>query len=46
MVGYGLALVGLVFQLTSGFALPFPLNILLFPVTLLEYVLVWLVAKQ
>lgn len=45
VVGYGLAVVGLLFQLTSGFSLPFPLNLLLFPFTIVEYILVWFVAK-
>lgn len=45
VIGYGLAAVGLLFQLTSGFALPFPLNILLLPFSILEYILVWFVAK-
>lgn len=45
IVGYGLALVGLYFQLAFGFGLPFPLNILLFPFRIAEYVLIWLVNK-
>ncbi len=45
VVGYGLAAIGLIFQLTSGFSLPFPLNILLFPFSIVEYILVWFVAK-
>lgn len=44
-VGYGLALVGLYFQLAFGFGLPFPLNILLFPFRLMEVILVWMVNK-
>ena len=44
-VGYGLALVGLFFQLSFGFGLPFPLNILLFPFTIAEYILIALVNK-
>ena len=35
------ALVGFLFQLKGGFALAFPLNILLFPLTLIEWMLVW-----
>mmetsp|Transcript_27054 Transcript_27054/g.54183 ORF Transcript_27054/g.54183 Transcript_27054/m.54183 type:complete len:354 (+) Transcript_27054:121-1182(+) len=45
IVGYGLALVGLYFQLAFGFGLPFPLNILLFPFTIVEYLLIWMVNK-
>jgi hypothetical protein len=44
-VGYGLAIVGLYFQLAFGFGLPFPLNILLFPFRIAEYLLIWLVNK-
>lgn len=43
IIGYSIALLGLYFQLTYGFALPFPLNIILFPFTILEYILVWCV---
>eukprot|EP01039_Chlorochromonas_danica_P011465 gene11465-12824_t len=43
IVGYGLAVLGLFFQLSHGFGLPFPLNILLFPFTIAEYLLVWVV---
>jgi hypothetical protein len=43
ILGYSIALLGLWFQLSYGFALPFPLNIILFPFTVLEYVLVWMV---
>lgn len=43
ILGYGVALLGLWFQLSYGFALPFPLNVLLFPFTLVEYALVWMV---
>lgn len=42
-VGYGLALVGLYFQLAYGFGLPFPLNILLLPFRMAEYFLIWIV---
>ncbi len=45
IVGYSLALLGLYFQLAWGFGLPFPLNILLFPFTIAEYVLIGLVTK-
>jgi hypothetical protein len=43
LAGYGVALLGLLFQLSRGFSLPFPLNLLLFPFTLIEYFLVWAV---
>lgn len=43
LVGYGVALLGLFFQLSRGFSLPFPLNVLLFPFTLIEYFLIWAV---
>ena len=43
VLGYSVALLGLWFQLSYGFALPFPLNVLLFPFTILEYALVWMV---
>jgi hypothetical protein len=45
-IGYGLAALGLFFQLSLGFAVPFPLNILLFPVTMVEYFLVWTVSSK
>lgn len=37
------AALGLWFQLSNGFSLPFPLNILLFPCTLAEWILEWVV---
>jgi len=43
VVGYLLAAAGLWFQLSSGFSLPFPLNVLLLPVSLLEWALMWMV---
>lgn len=45
IAGYGLALVGLYFQLAYGFGLPFPLNVILFPFTLLEYFLMAMINK-
>jgi hypothetical protein len=45
LVGYALAALGLWFQLAVGFAVPFPLNIVLFPFTLLEYFLIWVIAS-
>lgn len=43
IAGYFIAGVGLWFQLSMGFQLPFPLNVLLFPFTLLEWWFMWLV---
>ena len=42
-IGYVLAALGLMFQLRSGFRLPSPLNLLFFPLSVCEYVLVWIV---
>lgn len=41
--GYALAALGLWFQLSAGFSLPFPLNVILFPFSLLEWFLMWAV---
>jgi len=38
-IGYGLAAVGFIFQITNGFNLPFPLNIIFLPLTILEWIL-------
>lgn len=46
LVGYGLAALGLWFQLSMGFAVPFPLNVILFPFTLIEYFLIWAVTNH
>jgi hypothetical protein len=43
IAGYALAAVGLLFQLKYGFSLPFPLNVLLFPFSVVEYFLLWMV---
>lgn len=45
VVGAALATIGLWFQLSTGFGLPFPLNILLFPFTMIEYFIMWTIAK-
>jgi len=37
VVGYGLAAAGFAFQFFNGFALPFPLNTILFPLTCVEW---------
>lgn len=39
--GMALALAGMAFQIWQGFGLPFPLNLLLLPVVVFEYVLQW-----
>lgn len=45
IVGYALTFIGLFFQLRYGFSLPFPLNVLLFPVSLVEYFLIYTISK-
>lgn len=45
VAGYALAALGLYFQLSSGFRLPFPLNIILFPLSMVEYLLLWFISK-
>lgn len=45
LVGYAVAVLGLYCQLRVGFTVPFPLNVVLFPVTMLEYFLIWMVTK-
>lgn len=45
IVGYGLAAVGLLFQLSMGFQLPFLLSLLLFPFSLAEWFLMLFVTK-
>ena len=42
MLGYVVTAAGLWFQLRSGFSLPFPLNVLLLPFTMLEWWLMWM----
>lgn len=44
-IGYAVAAMGLYFQLSWGFSIPFPLNILLFPFSCLEYFLIYFVTK-
>jgi len=44
-IGWSVAAVGILFQFFFGFSLPFPLNFLLFPLTLFENYLVWLVSE-
>jgi hypothetical protein len=45
IAGYGLALLGLWFQLSTGFKIPFPLNVLLLPFTIAEWFLMYFIAK-
>merc|ERR1740121_1709183 len=37
VIGWGLAAVGLLFQFSMGFSVPFPLNLFTWPLTLVEY---------
>jgi hypothetical protein len=46
IVGAALAGLGLLFQLSFGFQLPFPLNIILFPFTLMEWFLIRMVTSN
>jgi hypothetical protein len=39
VLAYSLAAAGFMFQISTGFALPFPLNLLLFPLTIVEWFL-------
>jgi len=41
-----IAWTGFAWQLRSGFTLPFPLNVLLFPITILEWFITWFVAVE
>ena len=43
VAGYALAFAGLAFQVAFRFKLPFPLNLLLFPFTCVEYAVVWII---
>mmetsp|Transcript_74202 Transcript_74202/g.172101 ORF Transcript_74202/g.172101 Transcript_74202/m.172101 type:complete len:352 (-) Transcript_74202:141-1196(-) len=45
-VGWGIAVLGLLFQFAMGFRAPFPLNILLLPVSTLEWLIVWSVSAS
>lgn len=44
-LGWIIAAMGVFFQVFFGFALPFPLNFIFFPVTLFENYLVWVVSE-
>lgn len=43
IAGYLLAFAGLATQVGMGFRLPFPLNVLMLPFTLVEYAIVWII---
>jgi len=43
--GYTAAALGFYCQLAYGFGLPFPLNILFFPFTMLEWTIVWVISE-
>jgi len=45
-IGWIIAAAGLLFQFMTGFRAPFPLNILLLPVTIVEWIIVWSVAAH
>ena len=45
IVGYAIAVIGLWFQLSLRFSLPFPLNIILLPLRFVEWWLIWFVSK-
>jgi len=41
-----LAWIGFAWQLKSGFRLPFPLNVIMFPLTVVEWFVMWMVAVE
>ena len=41
ILGYALAAAGFAYQISTNFAVPFPLNIVLFPLDMVEWVLRW-----
>jgi len=41
IIGYLVAAVGFYSQIYSGFSLPFPINLVLLPLTIVEYILEW-----
>ncbi len=45
IVGWSLAALGIYFQLSSFFTLPFPLNVVFFPMTILENYLAWIISE-
>jgi len=44
-VGWGLAALGFLFQISFGFHLPFPFNIVLFPLTVTEHSIRWMITN-
>jgi len=46
IVGFVVAALGLIFQLYYGFRVPFPFNVLLFPINIAEYFLSWVVGAK
>ena len=46
VAGYLIAALGLYFQLSFGFSLPFPLNIVMLPFSIAEYFLMWMVNSR
>ena len=46
LVGYTLAAVGFIWQITSGFRLPFPLNLIFLPLTIIEWFLRWQISMS
>lgn len=42
-VSMAVAMIGFLWQISQAFALPFPLNVILFPITIFEYLLMWIV---
>lgn len=40
-VGYTVAVAGVLWQLSTGFAPPFPINIVLLPLSIVEWLLRW-----
>lgn len=46
VVGYLVAGLGLYWQLSNGFSVPFPINVLLIPASLAEWCLLWLVNSK
>jgi len=45
ILGWFVALCGIYFQIMSGFGLPFPMNVFLFPVSIMEGYLQWVVSE-
>merc|ERR1712032_689567 len=46
VVGWSLAGVGFMWQLTGGFSLPFPLNVLFFPLNIVEGIIQWSITSS